>query len=372
MARVIRRTQVASRLGRWLGPWTPGDRVPRSVVRGEVSIAAGPGERPMRAVTWTPASGRATGALFVVPGLHPDGPDDPRFSRFLAVLAASGIAAFSPCLPDFMVLRLAPTLLTDVERAFAAFEAWPQRPASARPGVMSISFGSRLALHLAETLGDERVGGVVLFGGYCDWREAMRFALGDTVDGAAAGPRDPLNTPAVFLNLLEGLDAEAQTVAQAEGAWRRYVAATWGRPEMKAPARHRPVAEALAAELPEAARALFLAGCNLSEHTLAVARSALGRLGDRDWLDPTRALGALGVPLTIVHGVDDDVIPVSHADRLFRLASPRARTRLLRTGLYGHTARAGADAAGVRAVAQARELVTMLRILRALARTACP
>jgi pimeloyl-ACP methyl ester carboxylesterase len=369
MARVLTDLHVALRLGRWLGPWTPDARVPAAVVRQTVAIPASAGRPALRAAAWLPSATPARGALFVVPGLHPLGPDDPRFSRFLAVLAASGVAAFSPFLPDFLALRLEPTLLTDVERAFEAFLAWPARPvAAAPPGVMSISFGSRLALHLAGTYAPERVGRVVLFGGYSDWRDAMAFALGPPA--LAAAPRDPLNTPAVFLNLLDGLDAPPAAIAAAAPAWHRYVAATWGRPAMRAPDAHRALAAAIAAELPEPAATLFLAGCNLHPTTEPLARAALDRLGDRTWLDPTAALAAVRAPLAIVHGADDDVIPVAHAHALHRIAPPATRPQLLLTGLYGHTAQAAAPL--TRLPTLARELATMLAILRALTLAATP
>jgi pimeloyl-ACP methyl ester carboxylesterase len=363
-------------LGRWLGPWTPGERVPGGVVRGEVAIpAARDGDRAMRAATWLPASGAVRGALFVVPGLHPLGPDDPRFARFLAVLAASGIAAFSPYLPDFLQVRLERTLLADAERAFAAFEAWPERPAAGRPGVMSISFGSRLALHLAGTHAPDRVGGVVLFGGYSDWRDAMAFALGDRGASPPAASRDPLNTPAVFLNLLEGLDLPPEVARAAADAWRRYIDATWGRPEMKAAAAHGPVASALAADLAPAAADLFLTGCNVRPGAVPLARAALARLdrdGDRVWLDPRPALAGVRAPLAIVHGADDDVIPIAHAHALHRHAPAASRAKLLLTGLYGHTAHSAPALRLTRAPALARELRTMLAIVASLTRTAAP
>ncbi|MEZ4268643.1 MAG: alpha/beta hydrolase [Myxococcota bacterium] len=362
--------RIAMDLGRWLGPWTDGDRVPGGVVRGEVAVGAGPASGAMRAATWLPASGEVRGALFVVPGLHPQGPDDPRFARFLAVLAASGIAAFSPYLPAFLRVRLEPSLLADVERAFAAFEAWPARPRGRRPGVMSISFGSRLALHLAGVHAPDRVGGLVLFGGYSDWREAMAFALGDSADSAPS--RDPLNTPAVFLNLVEGLDVPARDRGAAVDAWRRYIDATWGRPEMKLSAAHAAVAAELAATLTPEAADLFLSGCGLRPDTATVARAALARLDDRAWLDPRPALAGVRAPLAIVHGADDDVIPIAHARALHRLAPATSRAKLLLTGLYGHTAHA-APALGLRrAPALARELRTMVGILGALSRAAAP
>lgn len=63
----------------------------------------------------------------------------------------------------------------------------------------------------------------------------------------------------------------------------------------------------------------------------------------------------------LVHGVDDDVIPFEHSEAL-AAAMPNAEVRVHLTGLYGHT-----GAQTPRLATAAKELVTMLRVLRVLA-----
>lgn len=344
---------VQARLARWLGPWAAQDRHP-PVTRAE-------GGGAVRARIYAPIGRRARGSLLLLPGVHPQGPDDPRLDRFAAVLAGAGLYVHAPFLPDFQALRLAPGLIDDAHRALDDLLAAPDRPPG-RPGVFSISFGSLPALRLAaERAGD--LGAALLFGGYADWRRAMTFCL----TGGEGVAHDPLNRPVVYLNLLETLPGAPADPAPLVAAWRRYIDATWGRVEMKAPDAWPPVARALAADLPEALRPLFLEGCGVDCAGLTPRLTeALAAAGDRSFLDPAAALAAAGAPVYVVHGADDDVIPHTEADALWAALPPARRAGRHITGLYGHTGAAG----GHGPLTLARELAAMTGILRAITRTA--
>jgi pimeloyl-ACP methyl ester carboxylesterase len=218
-------------LARWLGPWAPAEGAP-PVARRELPIA---GPRPFRARLFQPIGRAPRRAFLVAPGLHHAGPDDPRMDRFCAVLAASGAAVLAPAIPDFLALRVTPEAADDFARALDAF--------GHRPTVFSISFGSLLALRLAAARPDQ-IERVVVFGGYADFAAAIRFSL--------SGQGDPLNRPVVFINLIDQLGA-GEHREPLLAAWRRFVEATWGRPEMRTGDRWRTVARAIAADLPDAA-----------------------------------------------------------------------------------------------------------------------
>jgi pimeloyl-ACP methyl ester carboxylesterase len=219
----------------------------------------------------------------------------------------------------------------------------------ARPALFSISFGSLLALRLAAARPDA-IERAILFGGYADFAGAVRFCL------AGPPPRDPLNRPVVFINLVDQL-AAAQDRAPLAAAWRRYVVRTWGQPEMKDAARWQPVARAIAGELPAALRPLFLAGCGAEPGGDPECLAALERM-DLGFLDPRPLLASVRCPVDILHGIADDVIPYTQAAELAR-ALPDARVHL--TGLYAHTGRSR-----LRAAAAARELATFARLVRLL------
>ncbi len=337
-------TRSALVLARWLGPWAGERTAPAAIMRGELPVPAAGGRPAFRARVFRPAR-PARRAFLLAPGLHHAGPDDPRMDRFATILAASGAVVVAPAIPDFLALRVTPDAAGDFERALEA--ARPLVPA--RPALVSISFGSLLVLRLAAARPDA-IERAILFGGYADFAAAVRFCL------TGPAPRDPLNRPVVFINLVDQLAAgDARDVLAA--AWRRYVERTWGRPELKAPERWQPIARAVAAELAPALRPLFLAGCGAEPGGDPECLAALDGM-DLGFLDPRPLLPAVRCPVTIVHGVDDDVIPYTQAAELAR-ALPDARVPL--TGLYAHTGRGR-----LRPWSAARELATFARLVRLL------
>ncbi len=139
--------------------------------------------------------------------------------------------------------------------------------------------------------------------------------------------------------------------------WRRYVKATWGRPELKVGTEFIAIAESIAPDLPQAIRELFLIGVGARPGAAPLALEALSRFDDRD-LDPRPYLPRLRCRVDLVHGIDDDVIPYEHSHALHALL-PTSRVHV--TGMYGHT---GASKPGLPTAA--KELATMLRVLFAM------
>lgn len=348
-------------LARWLGPWADEARAPE-VTRREIEIPPRDAtERPLRA--WIYAGARPRALLFLIPGLHYAGPADPRMDRFARVLAGAGIYVFAPFLPDFCALRLEPSLISDADRAFSAFLADPDRPPG-KPGVFSISFGSLPALRLAAARPDE-VGGVLIFGGYAQWDEAMQFCM----TGAPDLPHDPLNRPICFINMIEHLPGEGVDRARVVAAWRRYIEATWGRPEMKVESAWQAAAREVAGALTGEDRALFLRGCGLGPGVLEMVETALARAGrSRDYLDPRPHLASIKCPVYLVHGADDDVIPYQQSKALADAMPPGLPVRRYLTGLYGHTGHAERRGKIGDALREGRSMVGILRAIVAVSK----
>lgn len=355
-------------LVRWLGPWASEARIPLAFRRRRVRIQGGP-TPSYEAWMYTPSRGPIRGAYVIAPGLHYAGPADPRMNRFCSILATSGIAVLAPFLPDYTALRVTPKALADFDAAFATMLDRPELPADVRPGVFSISFGSLLALRLAAS--EERrdqVGSLVLFGGYADWSATIRFCLTGEIDGHAHIDRDPLNQPVVFMNLIDDLNGAPAEPAALLRTWRRYVEATWGRPEMKVDGRHIEVARRYLADVPADQRELYLTGCGALPGGYSLCTAALERSTETAaFLDPRPYLPEVRCPVHLVHGIDDDVIPYVESERL-RDELAHTECQLLLTGLYGHTTKSGKEAGS--ALAQlpdiARELWTMGRIVGAM------
>ena len=320
-------------LARWLGPWANAAKAPRATVRDEqldelrVRIYEGDG---------TP--------FVIAPGLHYAGADDPRLDRFCRILAAAGHRVIAPFIPSYLALEPDTKAIDDFVRVVDALPRWCDRKAVA----FSISFGSLLAFAAAAA----RPGAfarLVAFGGYADFADTLEFCL-------TGEHRDPLNQPVVVMNLLDHIAHDAAERPALVAAWRTYVERTWGRPETKQ--RYLAVANELAPSVPPSVRELFLAGIRPGAWPLV--QPALARADRRD-LDPKPLLARVTGRVDLVHGTDDDVIPVRHVHEL-AAGLVNADVRVHVTGLYGHT-----GAGFGKLAALPRELVTMVRVLRVLA-----
>lgn len=337
-------------LARWLGPWADSGRAP------DVDITDDQLDE-LRVRIYRPH--RPTGRTFAIaPGLHYAGPDDPRMDRFCRILAAAGHLVVAPFIPDFLALAPSERAKRDFLRVLRAMPRWSSRWSPSRPVVFSISFGSLLAFAAAAEH-PALVERLVVFGGYADLRQTLAFCLTGELPSGRRAARDPLNQPVVLMNLIDLIDPPAVDRAAVLLHWRRYVERTWGRPEMKAPERFAAVAMELLDEVPPSVRELFLVGIGVTPGARELALAALERFDARA-LDPAPYLPHVRGPVTLVHGVDDDVIPFEHSHAL-AAALRGADVHVHVTGMYGHT-----GAAGVRVRDGARELSTMLRVLRAL------
>lgn len=337
-------------LARWLGPWADATKVPatNSIDESIGGIRTRVYSR-RRDVSLAPARGETT--FLIAPGLHYAGPDDVRMDRFCRILAAAGHHVVAPFIPSYLALIPDEQAKRDFATVFDAVAAH-------EPVVFSISFGSLLAFALAAERG-EAIDKLVIFGGYADFHETMRFCLTGEVSSGRQATRDPLNQPVVLLNLLDLLEHERSERDALISGWRRYVERTWGRPELKARERFVAIAEELAPEVPSAVRELFLIGIGARPGAWELAVPALAKF-DASALDPTPYLARIENRVELVHGMDDDVIPFeqSHvlADRLVN-----ADVRVHVTGLYGHT---GSQKPALTALG--KELITMIRVLRVL------
>jgi pimeloyl-ACP methyl ester carboxylesterase len=349
---------------RWLGPWADPQAVPRRVRRARWSLDGD--DSPVEGYRYEPLQGGVHGVYLIVPGLHYAGPDDPRLDRFCRVLADGGYLVVCPFLRDYLKLEVAERASGDAERAFELAHELAGQHGLPLPAVFSISFGSTPALALASSdVCRGRVGALLLFGGYHDFYATIRFAVtrrayhrGKALDV----PHDPLNVPAVFINLLQFIDDAPGPHGALKAAWLRMAERTWGRPDLRPRRIRLPIAERLASELPERQRELFMVGCGLAPGAEAVLESALGRSHEHfAFTDPRDALTRLSAPLVLVHGRDDDVIPFAESEKLADALPPGHPHRLLLTGMYGHTGAALPSAAELK-----NELESMLQAVYAM------
>ncbi|MFT6397231.1 MAG: pimeloyl-ACP methyl ester carboxylesterase [Bradymonadia bacterium] len=300
--------------------------------------------------------------VFIMPGVHFDGPDDVRLDRFARVMAGTGRAVVVPFLPDYLRLRPTEAVFSDADEFVQAALASEHRP-DRRPALLfSISFGSLPAFYIASREHAEQFSALVTFGGYGVWAPAVRFALCGDVRSGVEHP-DPLNRPVVALNLCDQVEEMAPHVAQLRPAWREFCRQTWGRPEMKLRENFVPVAKGLADRLPDEVQDYFLMGCGARDGGVERLMEALA-VGDWEHLDPVQFISEIRIPLHVIHGRSDDVIPHTQVESILEACPPEHPVRAYKTGLYSHT---GSESGGSSPAAQIDEYRTMAGMLLALA-----
>jgi pimeloyl-ACP methyl ester carboxylesterase len=343
-------------LARWLGPWASSTKAPKVASHDDDLDGMRVRIYEPRKPLLRSAFGLAAGATYLVaPGLHYAAADDPRMDRFCRVLAASGHLVVAPFIPAYLALTPNADAIADFIRVADALPRWSDD----KPVVFSISFGSLLAFALAAER-PELVERLVVFGGYADFRDTLRFGLTGEVGNRTAA-RDPLNQPVVLLNLLDHIAHDPALRPALEDAWRAYVVRVWGRMELKAGG-YLAIGDELAPSVPAGIRTLYRIGIGLDDGAWPLVEAALVHADAVTGpVDPAPYLERVRCRVDLVHGADDDVIPFEQS-HVLAAALPNADVRVHVTGLYGHT-----SASVGRLVALPRELVTMVRVLRVLA-----
>jgi len=343
--------------------------MPTGVTREEVSFEGPNG--PMRAWILRPEDRTPSGRLFVIHGLHFLGPEDPRLLRFLSAVAASGVEVFAPFIPTLLSLSLDEGSVAETKAALCAATA---DPSDGPIGLFTISFGSILGIRMmVDPDFRAHTEALMVFGGFCDWKDALRYSITDRDTRADVVPPDPLNQPAIYMNLVADMESAPEHTHRLHDAWLAYVKATWGDPSMRDIARFEPIAQRLSQTLDEEERALFLRGCGLAPGALEEVEGALLKASSRlDWLAPQPHLARLRCPLYIAHGADDDVVPVRHSEAMANAATSCPKVTQAVTGIYGHTEHVGIRGLLKRGPEAFMELRTMVGLLHAIASVSHP
>lgn len=345
-----------ARLAWWLGPWAPRGRGPAAVERAPLALGGG-------SYRYRPRAAPPRVAWLISPGLHPDGPDDPRVDRFARVLAAAGGLVLSPRSPTLTGLTLGAGAITDLAAARAALAAQPDaRGLPVR--IVSLSVGSLAALHLAADPA-AAITRTVLLGGYVDPVAVVR-----AMSGADPVPRDPTNQPTVMMTFADDLPIAIADRAALVRAWAEVVRATWAVPAWTRPGSvaHHGVVRRIAATVTAADRDLFLMGCTLAPggHALAAAAQARPRYAYLELRPLVPAIRAGGGELWAFHGPHDDVVPFAQLAQV-RAAAPWARCYRLAGLDHGGPQPLRALVAGLAPRALAAELRSFAALCAALA-----
>ena len=371
---MLARVGALIRLLRWLGPWTAETRVPASVDFKDIDVQGEQfGGRFSRIRLFWSTKRPIRGALYVMPGVHHLGASDPRMSRLCSVLADAGIVVGAPFIPDLVALRLTEQSVADTISSVETFLDLKEIPAGIQPGLFCISTASILGVHAAaEPRLQDRLGGMVVFGGFADWQRSMRFMLtGRLANGETTEP-DPLNRSVVFLNMIPWLDGVPSNPEPLASLWTEFIHQTWEQPSMEKPEKYQAVARTLSDEANPEWQTLFELGVGLRSGAVPVLEDALERWkqGAVQWLDPSAKMAEIRCPVAIVHGRDDRVIPWTEAQALQEMLPADRHLGTWVTGFYDHTGHTGWMHLIVRLPLLPFELWRSIRILWSFIRVA--
>lgn len=283
----------------------------------------------------------------VLHGITRTGRKHPNLMRFARALASSGAAVLVPEIPEWRELHLAPQAVAETIRASVLELDGAPITVSGRTAVVGFSFGAPQAIIASTdpTL-EGHLRGVVGFGGYCDLERTAQFLfLGEHEWAGEALFRepDPYGRWILGGNYLTHTPGgeEAEDVAQAllalarkagdlqVGAWEASLDA------MKTK---------LEAEIHPDRRELFRtfappAGTIPSPEKVETLAPALAQAmrEDTSLAEPTPFLERVRVPVRLIHGWEDKLIPFSETFRLRDRFPVSADVRVHMTGLFAHS-----------------------------------
>jgi len=317
------------------------------------------------------ARGRGLPGWVVLHGITRPGRAHPSLLRFARSLAHTGAAVLVPEIPEWRELRLAPTqALPTIRAAILALDARPETLPGAL-GLIGFSFGAPQALIAA---GDpevrDRLAVAVGFGGYARLEPTLDFHFTGEFERGGVPHRlrpDPYGRWIVGANYLTATQAHADAGDVAEALRTLAVAAGEAQRECWDPV-FAPLKSRLRQGIGASRRELFdlFAAPDSREPEASAAREvvrALCTATDRvdPLLNPIPALRPLSVPVHLVHGRQDQLIPFTETLALADvLPAPHVVTTV--TDLFTHSqgSRAGSALHG------AREGIRFLGALRGI------
>jgi len=279
---------------------------PPGVVTEELSI---PGRSGLiRARLYFPAGGKPRPGVVVVHGVHFRGIDERRLVPFARALAASGLTVLTPELRDLADYRITASGVEVIRDAVRYLPTRRDRVTASKIGLIGFSFAGGLSLVAAEEPQTAaRLASVTSVGGHHDLRRVLRFLVHgeiETPSGVVHQKAHEYGLVVLLYGSLENFVSEVDLPAL------RATFKAWLQEDRKA-ARE----AAKACTTPEAQRLWHLLEKQQLQ-TLAPELDALleRQRGPLSALSPAGHLKALHLPVYLLHGAHDSVIPPSETD----------------------------------------------------------
>ncbi len=288
------------------------------------------GDTRFRADVYEPGAGRFREPLLLVPGMVPEGKDDPRVAPFARAMARAGFLVVVPDLPTFRSLIVQPANRRELEAAIEALAARRDLAPRGRIGVFGVSFAGGVALVAAlDPAVARRVSFLVTMGAYADLDSVLTFlANGRTfVRGRAHAVAPDPYSQLVFVRTYE-----------------QFLPVPRDRELLEAMARRRfenpsaPIAD-LTDSLSPAGRLPYdlFAAARPAEVSSLLARLPAELERRMAALSPgRRELSGIRVPLFLAHSWDDGTVPVGETWRLARAARGGAHMHVILLRTVGH------------------------------------
>jgi len=268
---------------------------------------------------YTPRDRPDAPGVVLVHGVHHTGIDEPRLMRFARAISAAGVVVMTPEMAELRDYRVDPRTIERIGVALAAMRARTGRAS----GVMGLSFGGGLSLLAAV---DPRyahdVAFVVAVGAHDDLRRVSRFFAMNDIAAPDNVPR-PMHaheygpTVLVYGHVEDFFPPEdVPTAREALRLW------LW---------EQRDAARAKAASLSPAARAKVELLFDAKIATIAPEiLSEIDKNGPlMAQVSPHGRLGGIRVPVYLLHGAGDSVIPATETLWLADDTPPRWRCDVL-------------------------------------------
>jgi dienelactone hydrolase len=326
-SRVLLALQIMNELrgpgpGSWLQRATPAPRARSTTLEA----------RGMRFVAdvYEPAGGRYREPLLLVPGMVPEGKDEPHVQPFARALARAGFLVVVPSLPSFQNLVVQPANVQELAAAVAATTRRRDLAPRGRMGVFGVSFAGGIALLAAlDPAVAPRISFLVTMGAYADLDSTLAFlATGRTfVRGRAHAVEPDPYSQLVFVRTYEQFLPRSRDRELLEAmATRRYQdpdAPLAGLADSLSPAGRLPY-ELFVTARPARVPALLAQLPPELERRMAA-------------LSPARHdFSQLRTELFLAHAWDDGTVPVGETWRLARQARPHTRVHLVLLRTVGH------------------------------------
>ena len=301
MPRRVRAARFVASLGAESGAAGAGG----DVIASDVVIPHG--QAHIRARVYRPAQAGRRPGLVVAHGVHYRGIDERRLVPFARALAATGRVVLTPELADLTDYRITEQGTAVIIRAARWLSDRAELLDSPRVGVLGFSFAGGLALVAggsAELAG--RLAFVTSVGGHHDLGRVLGFLLSDRIATPSGTIPSHAHEYGLVILLYRYLDG---FVAETDRALCRDALRAWLHED-------RPQARALAQQTTEPTRRLFeLLESGRLRSLAPELRQRIDGEGPRlRELSPSGQLARLTVPVYLLHGAGDSVIPPSETD----------------------------------------------------------